>query len=39
MNWTINKCGVIKQIHLKTHTFTKAHIQKKKTKNKIQISY
>jgi hypothetical protein len=36
MNLAINKWNVIKQMHLKTHTFTKAHIRKKKIKNKIQ---
>jgi hypothetical protein len=38
MNLAINKCNVIKQMHLKTHTFTKAHIHKnnpKKIQNKI----
>jgi len=38
MNLAINKYNVIKQMHLKTHTFTKAHIHKnnpKKIQNKI----
>lgn len=38
MNLAINKCNVIKQMHLKTHTFTKAHIRKifkKKIQNKL----